>query len=151
VFPCIKFCRFVLLKTIDTSRFTRDVDALAIGVYREYVPKMVARALKIDLDDGLWFGDVKTEDLVDQGSYGGYRFNCAFQIGDRPKEESKIKKLSRIHIDIGFVDPVEDIPSKRPMTSILPDGKPVFWTVYPMEYTNIHHRLEFFGVCKDCQ
>ena len=125
---------FVLLKTIDTSRFTRDVDALAIGISRERVSEMVARALKLDLDDGLWFGDIKTEDLVDQGSYGGYRFNCAFQIGDPPKEESKIKKLSRIHIDMGFGDPVEVIPAKRPMTSILPDGKPVSWSVYPLEY-----------------
>lgn len=125
---------FVLLKTIDTSRFTRDVDALAIGVSRERVPEMVDRALKLDLHDGLWFGDLQTEDLVDQGSYGGYRFNCAFQIGDPPKEAGKIKKLSRIHIDVGFGDPVEQIPAKQEMISVLPDGKPISWSVYPLEY-----------------
>lgn len=126
---------FVLLKTVDTVRFTRDVDALALGISRERVPEMVDRALKLDLDDGLWYGDFEVEDLVDQGSYGGYRFNCAFQIGDPPpKGDSKIKKLSRIHIDVGFGDPVETVPKKQPMTSILPEGKPVSWSVYPLEY-----------------
>lgn len=126
---------FVLLKTLDTIRFTRDVDALALGISRERVPEMVDRALKLDLDDGLWYGDLQVEDLVDQGSYGGYRFNCAFQIGDPPKgSDAKIKKLSRIHIDMGFGDPVETVPQKQPMTSILPSGRLVSWSVYPLEY-----------------
>jgi hypothetical protein len=126
---------FVLLKTVDTPRFTRDVDALAIGVPRERVPEMIDRALKLDLDDGLWFTDLKTEDLVDQGSYGGYRFTCAFQIGEALKAtDPKIKKLSRIHIDVGFGDPVESVPAKQVMRSILPEGKPVSWSVYPLEY-----------------
>lgn len=125
---------FVLLKTLDTVRFTRDVDALALGISRDRVPEMVNRALKLDLDDGLWYGDLQVEDLVDQGSYGGYRFNCAFQVGDPPKGDEKIKKLSRIHIDMGFGDPVDTVPHKQPMTSILPSGKPVSWSVYPLEY-----------------
>jgi hypothetical protein len=125
---------FVLLKTVDTIRFTHDVDALALGVSRTRVPGMVDRALKLDLDDGLWYGDFAVEDLVDQGSYGGYRFSCAFQIGDPPKGKEKIKRLSRIHIDMGFGDPVDVIPRKQPMTSILPEGKPVSWSVYPLEY-----------------
>jgi predicted nucleotidyltransferase component of viral defense system len=125
---------FVLLKTVDTSRFTRDVDALALGVSRESVPNMVERALKMDLDDGLWFGDLKVEDLVDQGPYGGYRFKCAFQIGNPPKEKDKIKKLSQIHIDMGFGDAVESVSEKQLMPSILPEGKPVSWSIYPLEY-----------------
>lgn len=126
---------FVLLKTLETVRFTRDVDALALGIARERVPEMVDRALKRDLDDGLWYGDLQVEDLVDQGSYGGFRFNCAFQIGEPPKEgDAKIKKLSRIHIDVGFGDPVEVLPKKEPMISILPSGRPVSWSVYPLEY-----------------
>jgi predicted nucleotidyltransferase component of viral defense system len=125
---------FVLLKTVDTTRFTHDVDALALGISRPRVPDMVDRALKLDLDDGLWYGDFVVEDLADQGPYGGFRFSCAFQIGDPPKGSDKIKKLSRIHIDMGFGDPVEAIPGKQPMPSILPEGKPVSWSVYPLEY-----------------
>lgn len=62
---------FVLLKTVDSDRFTRDVDALAIGLSRKQVPSLVEEALSQDLQDGLWFGDVKTSDLVNQGPYDG--------------------------------------------------------------------------------
>lgn len=125
---------FVLLKTVDTTRFTRDVDALAIGVSKSRVASMVERALKLELNDGLWFGDLNVEDLTDQGPYGGFRFNCAFQIGDPPVEAVKIKKLSRIHIDIGFGDALKKAPAKKPMLSILARGKTVSWSVYPLEY-----------------
>lgn len=126
---------FVLLKTLDTLRFTRDVDALALGISRSRVPEMVDRALKLDLDDGLWFGDLSAKDLTDQGPYGGYRFDCAFQIGDPPKGGiEKIRKLSRIHIDVGFGDAIEKMPKKQPMVSIISEGKPVSWSVYPLEY-----------------
>jgi predicted nucleotidyltransferase component of viral defense system len=125
---------FVLLKTVATTRFTRDVDALAIGVSRTSIVGMIEHALKIDLDDGLWFGDIEVDDLKDQGPYGGYRFNCAFQIGDPPKEKTKVKKLSRVHIDVGFGDAVKKMTAKQPMQSILVDSKPVSWSVYPLEY-----------------
>ena len=124
----------MLLKTVDTLRFTHDVDALALGISRARVPEMVERALKLDLDDGLWYGDFEVKDLVDQGPYGGYRFTSAFQIGDPPKEKEKVKKLSRIHIDVGFGDAIETIPRKQRMISILPMGKSVSWSVYPLEY-----------------
>lgn len=125
---------FVLLKTIDTSRFTRDVDALAIEISKSSIVAMVEHALKVDLYDGLWYGDFAVDDLVDQGPYGGYRFNCAFQIGDPPKEEKRVKKLSRIHIDVGFGDALKIAPAKTLMSSILASSKPVSWSVYPMEY-----------------
>ena len=125
---------FVLFKTADTARFTRDVDALAVGLKRPRISEMVEQALKEDLGDGLWFGDLVVEDLPDQGPYGGYRFNCAFQIGEPPKgPKIKIKRLSRIHIDIGFGDPIIGKPDKQMMLSILIDGKPVSWSVYPLE------------------
>jgi Nucleotidyl transferase AbiEii toxin, Type IV TA system len=125
---------FVLLKAIESERFTRDVDALAIGMSRSRVPPMVEHALKLDLDDGLWYGDVKTKDLTDQGPYGGFRSDCAFHIGEPPKEPAKIKKLSRIHIDVGFGDALDEVPRKESMRSILEESKPVSWSIYPMEY-----------------
>lgn len=83
---------FVLLKTLNSDRFTRDVDALAIGLSRKQVPGLVQDALSQNLHDGLWFGDVKTSDLVNQGPYGGYTFNAAFTIGKAPSvKDPKIK------------------------------------------------------------
>lgn len=125
---------FVLLKTINTSRFTRDIDALALDVSRERIVDLVQQALVVDLHDGFWFGDLQIEDLKSQGPYGGYRFNCAYQIGDPPQEESKIKKLSRLHLDVGFGDALEEQPPKRTMTSLLEANPPVSWSVYPLEY-----------------
>ncbi len=121
---------FVLLKITDTNRFTRDVDALAIGISRKEVPKLIDHALNVDLDDGLWFGNVVCEDLTAQGPNGGYRFTCVFHIGNPPNSsKATIKKLSRIHIDIGFADPVETLPEKQTMRSILSQGDSVSWSV----------------------
>jgi predicted nucleotidyltransferase component of viral defense system len=125
---------FVLLKTTDTRRFTRDVDALAIGISRSSIVGMIEHALQLDLDDGLWFGDFEVTDLKDQGPYGGYTFNCAFQIGDPPEEESKRKRLSRLHLDVGFGDAIQAMTEKQPMKSLLPESKPVSWSIYPLEY-----------------
>jgi len=126
---------FVLLKTINSGRFTRDVDALALGLSRKKVPSLIEEALSFNLGDGFWFGDVATEDLTDQGPYGGYRMTVAFQVGESPTPgSSKIKRLSRIHLDVGFGDPVESLPKKQVMPSILQIGKPVSWSVYPFEY-----------------
>ncbi len=126
---------FVLLKTINSDRFTRDVDALAIDLSRKQVPKLIEVALSNNLHDGLWFGDITTEDLKDQGPYGGYRFTAAFQIEDPTvKTRPSIKRLSRIHLDVGFGDPIETLPKKQLMISILNIGEPISWSVYPFEY-----------------
>lgn len=87
---------FVLLKTINSDRFTRDVDALAIDLSRKQVPKLIEDP------------SVKT----------------------RPST----KRLSRIHLDVGFGDPIETLPKKQVMTSILTIGEPISWSVYPFEY-----------------
>lgn len=125
---------FVLFKTVETNRFTRDIDALAIGVSRDSLVDMITRASKLELNDGFWFGDLKVEDLNDQGPYGGFRFNCAFQIGNPPDDAAKIKKLSRIHIDIGFGDALESVPPRQAMPNLIEETKSVSWSIYPLEY-----------------
>lgn len=125
---------FVLFKTVETNRFTRDIDALAIGVSRDSLVDMITRASKLELNDGFWFGDLKVEDLNDQGPYGGFRFNCAFQIGNPPDDAAKITKLSRIHIDIGFGDALESVPPRQLMPNLIEETKSVSWSIYPLEY-----------------
>lgn len=132
---------FVLLKTIETQRFTRDVDALAFEISKQDVPQHVLDALSQDLDDGVWFGDVQVKDLVDQGAYGGIRFDCAYQLGEPPHEVEKIKKLSRVHIDVGFGDELTEPPRKDEMSSILSIFDPISWKVYPFE-TILAEKLE---------
>lgn len=90
----------------------------------------------------LWYGSAEVKDLEEQRLYGSYRFVVPFQIGEPPPEH-KLKKLSRIHIDIGFSDKLPLKPKKESMASILPDAKPVSWAVYPPEYI-LAEKLETF-------
>lgn len=125
---------FVLLKTLNSNRFTRDLDALGIDIEKEVVEKLVPRALDIDLNDGFCFGDVRVESLDAQGEYGALRFNCAFQIGDPPEKAEAIKKLSRLHFDVGFGDAIPSDLKLSTMPSLLGYETQVSWRVYPPEF-----------------
>ncbi len=123
---------FVLFKLIDSPRFTRDVDALAFDLSVERIPRLMEAALSKDLDDGLWYGDLKSEPLEHQGDYHGIRFSMAFQIGEAPAA-NKIRKLSRVQMDIGFGDELPESPKVQAMKSVIPNSQPVSWLVYSLE------------------
>ncbi len=123
---------FVLLKSYESLRFTRDADALAVSLSKEKLKDLVSAALKSDLEDGLWFGDVQVKEFTEQGEYGAYRFDAAFQIGE--PDLKKLSHFSRIHIDIGFSDHLPTKPADQIMPSILEHEEPVTWKVYPIEY-----------------
>lgn len=125
---------FVLLKVWRHTRFTRDLDALGQGIDRKEVQAIVPKILAKNLDDGFWFGDVKVEELDHTGEYGALRFNSAYQIGEPPADKNKWTKLSRIHFDVGFGDPVTSNLDLLPMASILPSSPSVSWRVYPPEF-----------------
>ncbi len=123
---------YVLLKSYESLRFTRDADALAVAIPKEKLKDRICTALEIDLNDGLWFGDIQVQELTEQGEYGAYRFDCAFQIGE--PELKKLPNFSRIHIDVGFDDRLPTKPANQVMPSILEHEEPVTWKVYPLEY-----------------
>jgi len=122
----------VLFKIFHSERFTRDADALAVAIDKSRLEQLVRQALESDLDDGLWFGDINVDELDEQGQYGSYRFDCAFQIGE--PDMNKLHKLSRIHVDVGFSDRIPVTPPLEVMPSILGDDNPVSWKVYSSEY-----------------
>lgn len=124
---------FVLLKSFNSPRFTRDIDALAKDLTKAKLRTLITAALERDLEDGLWYGDTQFEDLPLQDGYGGLRISFAFQIGDPPEERSKIKKLSRLHLDLSFEDPPINSKSEK-MKSFIEGIVPVSWSVYPVEY-----------------
>ena len=125
---------FVLLKTLGSSRFTRDLDALGIGFDVDEIKDRVPLALNVDLDDGFWFGDIRIKSLDDQGEYGALRFDSAYQIGDEPKNEAGIKKLSRIHFDVGFGDAIPNQLTPLKMPTLLKDSTTTSLRVYPPEF-----------------
>ena len=124
---------FVLLKSFGSQRFTRDLDALAQDIPKQRLLNHMTEALALELNDGLSFGDVAVEDLIDQGQYGGYRINIPFQIGPLPKEVRKRKKLSRIHVDVGFGDVILGKPKLSKVRSIVDGAAPLSWRIYPLE------------------
>jgi len=124
---------FVLLKTFDSQRFTRDLDALVADMPKQKVLSQVQEALRVDLDDGLYFAESEMEDLVDQGKYGGYRIKLPFQIGPLPTDAHKITKLSRVHLDVGFGDVILGKPKRVKLTPAIEGEKPISWKIYPIE------------------
>ncbi len=125
---------FVLLKTLNSNRFTRDLDALGLDIKKELVEQLVPDALAVDLNDGFWFGDVQVESLDAQGEYGALRFKCAYQIGDPPDKKEAIKKLSRVHFDVGFGDVITKNLKQSTMPSLIDYKTQVSWRVYPPEF-----------------
>lgn len=121
---------FVLLKTAQAMRFTRDLDASAHDLNPNLLFGLVSEALSFDLDDGFWFGDFQQEQMVTTIGHDCTRISCAFQIGDPRELGQKIIKLSRIHIDFGFSDPKPPLTEDLPMLSLLAAYDPVSWQVY---------------------
>jgi hypothetical protein len=123
---------FVLMKALGSDRFTRDLDALGVGIDKDKVVKLVPLALDADIQDGFWFGDVQIKPLDEQGEYGALRFDCAFQIGD--PQTDKLSKLSRLHFDVGFGDTIPKQLATTSSESLLKGESPISWKVYPPEF-----------------
>ncbi|MES2504164.1 MAG: nucleotidyl transferase AbiEii/AbiGii toxin family protein [Myxococcota bacterium] len=159
---------FVLFKTISHPRFTRDIDASAMDLPDMDLVGYTYKALSTDLKDEFWYGDIKIKDLTTDQEYGGgYRFDCAFQIGNVP-EPSQIHKLSRLHLDIGIGDRIPDTLQPQKMVSLMPTDTPISWMIYPPESIlaekletlckrgasnsrakDIFDLIELFPICKD--
>ena len=126
---------FVLLKTIESARFTRDLDALAFDIDQKKAMELIKNALEHNIHDELWFVDTRVEPVPNQGEYGGLRANCGFHIGKEPPEKATFEKLSRLHIDIGIGDevPAHAKRSIARMPTVL-GSAPLSWRVYPLEF-----------------
>lgn len=103
-----------------------------MGISKEKLKELICKVLIEEFDDGLWFGDVKVQDLSNQGEYGAYRFDCAFHIGE--PDLKKLKKYSRIHIDVNFSDRLPAKPPNQQLQSLLENESDITWKVYPIEY-----------------
>ena len=132
---------FVLVKTTNTNRFTRDLDATILEVNKSNVSILICEAMKIDLNDGVWYGTPKISPLKIASKYGGFQFSIPFQIGIKPSNEAKIAKLSRFSIDIGIGDSIISEQNIEPMRSIIDCFEPVSWKIYPPEFI-ISEKLE---------
>lgn len=121
---------FVGLRVYNSERYTVDLDALLVKANIESTLALVRKNAEVDLDDGVWFKFDSQIDLATQGEYGGIRQIYRSGIGEVP---SNIIKAQNIHFDLGIGDPITPGPQKIEMSSILPDGEDISWSVYPIE------------------
>jgi predicted nucleotidyltransferase component of viral defense system len=125
---------FVLFKELGSNRFTRDVDAIISGVSKEKLIQEVDIALKMDLDDGLWFERCDGVELETESGYGGYRFKIIYKVGlPKPSEKEKIK-LRQIHLDVSIGVDLEDVALITSTKSIIPILDSIEWKIYPPEF-----------------
>lgn len=124
---------YVLFRELSSPRFTRDLDALVKGIAKEEIAAPIEEALELDLDDGIHFGTANVQELVDQGQYGGLRVSVPFQIGPLPTEERKLKKLSRIHLDVGFGDMFLGRARQTSLKPLIEGEDSISWSIYPAE------------------
>ncbi len=124
---------FVLLKTIATTRFTRDLDAVSTGLSQDESTSLILEALKTDLNDGIWYGEASIDELA-HSPYAGLRFSIPFQIGEPPHTKAGINKLSQIYIDVVSDSYKKKISTSAEMASLLANEKPISWLIYPPEY-----------------
>ena len=124
---------YVLFRELGSPRFTRDLDALARGIEKEEIIAPISAAIAQDLDDGVYFGEADIQELLDQGPYGGLRISVPFQIGPLPAEERKLKKLSRVHLDVGFGDVFLGRARQTSLKPLIEGESAVSWSIYPAE------------------
>jgi hypothetical protein len=124
----------VLFKELGTDRYTRDADAIISGIGVNELIHEVETALSYDLHDGMWFGDVTTEELSTESGYGGIRFKILYKIGDPAPFEEEKKKLRRIHLDVSIGVDLEDVATTKVTKSIIPSLHAIEWKIYPPEF-----------------
>ncbi len=124
---------FVLLKSYQSFRFTKDVDASASNILKEDLIKSVSEAILFDIEDGLYFAPFNIKTIAEQGEYGGYRFVIPFQIGALPEDARKVKKLSCVHVDVAIVDSFSIKSMRVELDRLLSSDVSLFWNVYPLE------------------
>lgn len=72
---------FVLYKSYESMRFTRDADAISLFLSKKELSDLIIESLKVNLNDGLWYGDIKVEELLPENEMQVcHRFDFAFQI-----------------------------------------------------------------------
>jgi YD repeat-containing protein len=132
---------YVALRVYGSSRFTKDVDALLVGIDKEEAITKIQDAMKIELDDGVWFKYHAQAAIKGQTDNGGLRFQYRAGLGLLPTETTKAQIID---IDVGIGDVVVPHPQTRILEPLL-GSQELAWAVYPIE-TIIPEKLHCLAV-----
>lgn len=125
---------FVMLKTTDSERFTKDLDAIIKKTSSEKIDREVSSALKIDLGDGFYFWGLEKEIMDMNSGYNGVRYSFHYKTGERLRDLTKSDRYPRIHLDISVDFSIGTPPAQLKLNSEVDLYEPISWSVYPHEY-----------------
>jgi predicted nucleotidyltransferase component of viral defense system len=120
---------FVIYKAMKSNRFTRDVDSLS---FTNNVPKLkenLEKAILAKTINDFNFYDLSYEDLHHIEGYEGLRCSIRFNLSEKVKD---FKKGQKLHLDIGFGDPISSKIIKTKLNTLIID-KQTKWNIYPIE------------------
>lgn len=125
---------FVMLKTSESKRFTRDLDAIIKRVSNEKLNDEVSSALNIDLGDGFHYWGMESEIMDMKSGYNGVRYSFFYKIGEPPKNQNLATRERKIQLDISIDFSLGTAPKNEILESALEIFEPISWSVYPHEY-----------------
>jgi predicted nucleotidyltransferase component of viral defense system len=125
---------FVVYKEVNSLRFTKDIDAIIYGTEKDQIIDEVKKALSIDLEDGFWFGDLRTEKLEISSGYGGLRFKIPYKAGLPAPIESEVSRLRSVQLDISVGANLEEFSRPSLLRPTLDIYSEVHWNIYPLEF-----------------
>ncbi|MBC75713.1 MAG: hypothetical protein CME64_06835 [Halobacteriovoraceae bacterium] len=125
---------FVMVKTTDSNRFTRDLDAIIRRTSREKLYSEVSAALNVDLGDGFHFWGLSKEIMDMNSGYNGIRYSFHYKTGERLGNLNKSDRYPRIHLDVSVDFSIGAPPKQLQLSSEVDLYEPISWSVYPHEY-----------------
>lgn len=123
---------YVLFRSYQSRRTTKDLDALGKGIDTERVKKLITKALAVDLNDDIRFTDTKIEDLELHKLYNGIRTTSCFEVA--PFKGVTSRGLPKIQFDVSFGDSIPDNLELTKIESLSENLQPISWKVYPIEF-----------------
>ncbi len=120
---------FVIYKSLESQRFTRDVDSLSLSHDISKLKNNIEKVITKKTNDRFIFYDLTYEDLLHVEDYEGLRCSFRFNISDTLKD---IRKGQKLHLDIGFGDYLACKSISVDFNSLITNDLQT-WKIYPLE------------------
>jgi len=125
---------FVMIKTSESNRFTKDLDAIIKRVSNKKLNSEIEKALLKDLGDGFHFWGVENKIMDMKSGYNGVRYSFYYKVGEPPKDLNQSTRERKIQLDVSIDFSLGRPPLNLELKSALDLYESLSWSVYPQEY-----------------
>lgn len=125
---------FVMIKSYNSERFTKDLDAIIRNVPAKKLFEEVRNALITDLGDGFHFWNIEEENLDMKSGYAGIRYKFHYKLGGPLPHDADFKHYSKLHFDVSIDTEKLMLPIETQLTPSMSEHEPFSWSIYPPEY-----------------